>query len=87
MSRLSLDSVKWKEFVLGNLFDIQIGKAINGNKIQGNLGEKPYITRKVTDNGLDNFIDNYPREFLYSDVPVITIDVYKRQRQSCIILP
>ena len=73
MSRLSLDSVKWKEFVLGNLFDIQIGKAINGNKIQGNLGEKPYITRKVTDNGLDNFIDNYPREFLYSDVPVITI--------------
>ncbi len=73
MSRLRLDSVEWKEFTVGDLFDIQIGKSIDGNKIQGNLGKTPYITRKVTDNGFDNFIDNYSKNFLYSDVPVITI--------------
>ena len=64
---------KWSIFSIGNLFDIKIGKTIDGNKIQDNLGNTPYVTRKTTDNGLENFIDGYDEIYLSKEVPVITI--------------
>lgn len=64
---------KWNIFSIGDLFDIKIGKTIDGNKIQDNLGDTPYVTRKTTDNGLENFIDGYDEIYLSKEVPVITI--------------
>lgn len=70
---LSLKAVRWEDFTINKLFEVKIGKSIDGNKIEQNLGNTPYITRRVTNNGLDNFIDDYPEEYLFSNVPVITI--------------
>ena len=67
-----LDKVEWKEFSIGELFDIKIGKNIDGNKVDRVNGETAYITRKENTNGLDGFV-NYDSEFLNSIYPVITI--------------
>jgi len=67
-----LDDKQWKEFKLGDLFTIKIGKNIDGNKIDKIFGNFPYITRKESNNGNDGFID-YDDAYLFRDVPVITI--------------
>ena len=54
---LSLKNREWKEFVIENLFDIKIGKNVDGNKINKSSGKYAYITRKESNNGLDGFID------------------------------
>ena len=69
---VGLDKVEWKEFSVGELFDIKIGKNIDGNKVDRVNGETAYITRKENTNGLDGFV-NYDSEFLNSIYPVITI--------------
>lgn len=69
---VGLDKVEWKEFSVGELFDIKIGKNIDGNKVDRVNGETAYITRKENTNGLDGFVD-YDSEFLNSIYPVITI--------------
>ncbi|NLQ75433.1 restriction endonuclease subunit S [Streptococcus mutans] len=69
---VGLDKVEWKEFSVGELFDIKIGKNIDGNKVDRMNGETAYITRKENTNGLDGFVD-YDSEFLNSIYPVITI--------------
>lgn len=52
----SLNQKKWKEFTIENLFDIKRGKRlIKSNQIEGN---KPYISSKGIENGVDNFIGN-----------------------------
>lgn len=67
-----LENKEWKEFFIEDLFDITIGKNIDGNKINKTSGYNPYITRKETNNGLDGFInyDNFYKNMYY---PVITI--------------
>ena len=63
---------RWKEFLIGDLFNIKIGKAIDGNKVDKISGHYPYITRKESNNGLDGFID-YDETFLNVEFPVITV--------------
>lgn len=57
MNKLSLDSVEWKEFIIGDIFEnIQRGKRlIKKNQIDGLT---PYISSKGINNGVDNYIDN-----------------------------
>lgn len=67
-----LKTKEWHEFLIDALFEIQIGKNIDGNKIDKDSGSAPYVTRKEVSNGVDGFIDE-DASLLYSDVPVITI--------------
>lgn len=57
MSKLTLDSVDWKEFKFTDIFTkIQRGKRLTkGNQVEGNM---PYISSTATNNGVDNFISN-----------------------------
>lgn len=51
-----LDQKEWKEFIIEDLFDIKRGKRlIKSDQREGN---KPYISSKGIENGVDNFIDN-----------------------------
>lgn len=67
-----LEDKEWKEFTIEELFDVKIGKNIDGNKINKINGSIPYITRKENNNGLDGFVD-YDSSFLNKEFPVITI--------------
>lgn len=67
-----LENKEWEKFVIEDLFDIKIGKSIDGNKIDKLSGKIPYITRKEVNNGYDGFI-SYNKEYLYKNIPVITI--------------
>jgi hypothetical protein len=69
---LPLEQADWREFVIGDLFDIVIGQAIDGNKIDLSAGKTAYITRKESNNGLDGVIDHDP-QMLNKAYPVITI--------------
>lgn len=69
---MDLRNIQWGEFVIQDLFDIKIGKNVDGNKVDKKSGQVAYITRKESENGLDGFI-NYDVDFLNSDRPVITI--------------
>jgi len=63
---------EWGEFKIGDLFNVKIGQAIDGNKVNLIEGKTAYITRKESNNGLDGFID-YRSTFLNAESPVITI--------------
>lgn len=54
MSKLTLDSVEWKEFRIEEIFEIKKvrGKAID--KLE--VGETPYISTSAINNGLINFV-------------------------------
>lgn len=67
-----LNNKKWGEFIIGDLFNISIGKNVDGNKVNKSSGKTPYITRKESNNGLDGFIDNDICK-LNLKFPVITI--------------
>jgi len=69
---IPLNNKKWGEFIIGDLFNISIGKNVDGNKVDKTSGKTPYITRKESNNGLDGFIDNDTRK-LNVKFPVITI--------------
>lgn len=69
---MKLSDREWNYFCIQKLFDVEIGQAIDGNKIDKNGGSKPYITRKECSNGLDGFIE-YNDEFYNTTYPVITI--------------
>ncbi len=69
---LSLDGQQWAGFRIDELFTVEIGKAIDGNKVDKVSGTTPYITRKEINNGLDGFID-HDISFLNTSCPVITI--------------
>jgi len=67
-------SIKWKEFMMKDLFYVKIGKNIDGNKIDKLSGKSAYITRKESNNGLDGFINFEDTDnFLNINYPVITI--------------
>ncbi|MDT2841895.1 restriction endonuclease subunit S [Vagococcus lutrae] len=53
-----LNDIKWGNFVIGKLFNIRIGKNIDGNKVDKMSGHIPYVTRRETDNGIDGFLSN-----------------------------
>ncbi len=67
-----LSSKRWKKFLISDLFNVEIGKAIDGNKVDRTAGHYAYITRKENTNGLDGFID-YDESFLNVKFPVITV--------------
>ena len=69
---LSLEGKRWGKFAIGDLFSVEIGKSIDGNKVDREAGMTAYITRKESNNGLDGFID-YEEEYLNTKHPVITI--------------
>lgn len=69
---VNLNDKEWREFIIEDLFNIKIGKSIDGNKIDKLSGIVPYITRKETSNGYDGFI-SYDEKYLYENTPVITI--------------
>lgn len=69
---LSLQDREWKEFKIEDLFTIEIGKSIDGNKVDLTNGHSAYITRKENNNGLDGFID-YDNSYMNTKQPVITI--------------
>lgn len=54
------------------MFDVEIGKAIDGNKVDRTNGTYAYITRKESNNGLDGFID-FDMKYFNVTYPVITI--------------
>lgn len=68
----NLNIKKWKEFSISELFTVNIGVSIDGNKIDKNSGKIPYITRKESNNGLDGFIEDDESK-LTKNYPVITI--------------
>ncbi len=67
-----LENKIWKEFVVGNLFNVKIGKAVIGSAVDKTSGNYAYVTRKESNNGIDGFID-YDENFLNEDFPVITV--------------
>ena len=69
---MSLKNREWKEFEIQKLFNIRIGKNVDGNKVDKSIGKIAYITRKETNNGLDGFI-NFDISYLNKNNPVITI--------------
>mgnify|MGYP001770199605 CR=1 FL=1 len=69
-----LDEVEWGEFEIQDLFEIKIGKNLDGNKIDKENGHYPYITRKEMNNGLDGFVSWNDDSYLNKvSQPVITI--------------
>lgn len=69
-----LDHLDWKEFKIEELFNIEIGKSIDGNKVNKEEGYTPYITRKESLNGVDGFIDWLDESYLNKvETPLITI--------------
>lgn len=67
-----LDEPKWRAFQVADLFDLKIGKSIDGNKVDKESGRIAYITRRESNNGLDGFIAG-DKSLLNEDYPVITI--------------
>ena len=72
MSKFSLNDREWGEFLISQLFNVTIGKTIDGNKVDKNSGQYAYITRKETNNGLDGFVTE-DINLLYKQYPTITI--------------
>lgn len=68
----TLDEPEWRAFQVADLFDIKIGKSIDGNKVDKESGRIAYITRRESNNGLDGFIAG-DKALLNEDCPVITI--------------
>lgn len=69
---MELKGKVWNEFLIEDLFQVKIGKNIDGNKVDKLSGRDPYVTRKESNNGLDGFID-FDNKLLNKDFPVITI--------------
>ena len=69
---LVLKNREWRKFEIGDLFDIKIGKNLDGNKIDKTRGRTAYITRKENENGLDGFVDA-DNKYKNPHHPVITI--------------
>jgi|LSQX01.3.fsa_nt_gb hypothetical protein len=54
--------VEWKEFVIGEIFNIySTSSGIDKNKLTGKTGLLPYITRTDRNNGYDTFIEEQPK--------------------------
>ncbi|HDZ5085045.1 TPA: restriction endonuclease subunit S [Campylobacter jejuni] len=70
---LKLESIKWKEFVIGEIFEVRATlSGIDKNKLNGKKGIYPYITRSDKTNGVDSFIAKQD-VYHYNEANVITI--------------
>ncbi|WP_399630880.1 restriction endonuclease subunit S [Sporosarcina sp. SG10008] len=67
------DPIIYSPFLVSDLFEVIIGKAIDGNKAKLNENGTPYITRKVTRNGFEFMIDGEAEKLYSGKLPVITI--------------
>ena len=68
---LKLTDREWRGFKIGSLFNVRIGRSLDGNKVSRD-GQVAYITRKESNNGLDGFIEE-DASMLTDEYPVITI--------------
>ncbi|WP_052089663.1 restriction endonuclease subunit S [Helicobacter muridarum] len=57
-NRLSLKSVQWREFVVGENFTITNSKPYHKNNLKLGKGKIPYITRTSFSNGLEDIVEN-----------------------------
>lgn len=56
--KLKLTDREWKEFVFGDVFDIQAtSSGIDKKKLFGGVGNIPYLTRTDNNNGIDGFVE------------------------------
>ena len=56
--KLKLTDREWKEFVFGDVFDIQAtSSGIDKKKLFGGVGNVPYLTRTDNHNGIDGFVE------------------------------
>lgn len=68
---LKLTDREWRGFKIGSLFNVRIGRSLDGNKVSRD-GQVAYITRRESNNGLDGFIEE-DASMLTDEYPVITI--------------
>ena len=55
---MDLTDVQWKEFIIGEVFDIFNSKAYHKNDLSiASDKEIPYIARSMFNNGLDSFVE------------------------------
>lgn len=55
---MDLSNLEWKEFIIGEVFDVVNSKAYHKNELSIVVdNEIPYITRGMFDNGLDSFVE------------------------------
>ena len=55
---LKLTDREWKEFVFGDVFDIQAtSSGIDKKRLFGGVGDVPYLTRTDNNNGIDGFVE------------------------------
>jgi hypothetical protein len=51
-----IDTIKWKNFKLADLFEISGTKTTKRSKLQ-NIGKHPYVTTRASNNGIDGYYD------------------------------
>ncbi|AIY04046.1 hypothetical protein Plano_0081 [Planococcus sp. PAMC 21323] len=73
VNEISLDGIKWSNFIVEDYFDNRIGKSLDANKLDVKSGRMSYVTRKTTNNGIDGFLEAQSKKYLNEDFPVITI--------------
>ncbi|WP_300764017.1 restriction endonuclease subunit S [Helicobacter sp. UBA3407] len=54
----SLESVKWGEFAIGEIFTITNSKPYHKNNLKLGKGKTPYVTRSSFNNGLEYIVEN-----------------------------
>ena len=58
-----LNTSKWKEFFLSDLFDIGGSKTTKVEELENyGVGKYPYVTTKASNNGVDGFYDFYTED-------------------------
>lgn len=56
-TRQAVDDKEWREFILSEIFDIRAtNSGIDRNKLTGESGRLPYVTRSDNQNGYDSFV-------------------------------
>jgi hypothetical protein len=58
--RKELRKEEWKEFRLGELFEIEYGSFVSSNSADGENGNTPYITTTANNNGIGKYILKKP---------------------------
>ena len=63
MEKLELNLENWKEFNVGKLFNVSLGKPVHKNSIKeysliNKKGFTPYVTRTTKNNGVELYVDN-----------------------------
>lgn len=71
---LNIKNLNWKEFYIGKIFQIySTSSSIDKNKLNGQSGNIPYITRTDNNNGYDTFVGVQDERYTLDKKNVITI--------------